>query len=143
MCSFTRPKGTSQGEAVITHEVRITFRASGTHRSKNKKAVHRTAFVFVLCSLNRCQVFYVACLKVRRALLTANPVLLINYSSNIIFPSSLAARLGECPFLVTTHISLVGILSLRFNLYIPFGSSYKYCSGTNQIPRLCFTIGMI
>ena len=46
MCSFTRPKGTSQGEAVITHEVRITFRASGTHRSKNEKAVHRTAFVF-------------------------------------------------------------------------------------------------
>ena len=38
MCSFTRPKGTSQGEAVITHEVRITFRASGTHRSKNEKS---------------------------------------------------------------------------------------------------------
>ena len=35
MCSFTRPKGTSQGEAVITHEVRITFRRGGTHRSKN------------------------------------------------------------------------------------------------------------
>ena len=46
MCSFTRPKGTSQGEAVITHEVRITFRESGTHRSKNEKAVHWTAFVF-------------------------------------------------------------------------------------------------
>gem|GEM_PF-4693793 len=37
MCSFTRPKGTSLGEAVITHEVCITFRASETHRSKNEK----------------------------------------------------------------------------------------------------------
>jgi len=37
MCSFPRPKDTSQGEAVITHAVRITFRTSGTHRSKNEK----------------------------------------------------------------------------------------------------------
>ena len=46
MCSFTRPKGTSQGEAVITNAVRITFRRGGTHRSKNEKAVRWTAFVF-------------------------------------------------------------------------------------------------
>ena len=45
MCSFTRPKGTSQGEAVITHEVRITFRASGTHRSKNKSTSYEVLFV--------------------------------------------------------------------------------------------------
>ena len=38
MCSFSRAKRTPQGEAVITHEVRITFRASGTHRSKNEKS---------------------------------------------------------------------------------------------------------
>ena len=47
---YSRAKRTSQGEAVITHAVRITFRASGTHRSKNEKAVHWTAFVFVLYS---------------------------------------------------------------------------------------------
>ena len=38
MCSFPRAKRTSLGEAVITHEVRITFRASGTHRSKNESS---------------------------------------------------------------------------------------------------------
>jgi hypothetical protein len=31
-----RAKRTSQGEAVITHEVRIAFRVSGTHRFKTK-----------------------------------------------------------------------------------------------------------
>ena len=46
MRSFTRPKGTSQGEAVITHEVRITFRRDGTHRSKNEKAVRLDCFRF-------------------------------------------------------------------------------------------------
>ena len=48
MCSFPRAKRTSQGEAVITHEMRITFRVSGTHRSKNKKAVHLDCFRFWL-----------------------------------------------------------------------------------------------
>ena len=38
MCSFSRAKRTSLGEADITHEVHITFRASGTHRSKNEKS---------------------------------------------------------------------------------------------------------
>ena len=36
MCSFTRAKRTSQGEAVITHEVRITFRLRNTSFQKRK-----------------------------------------------------------------------------------------------------------
>ena len=38
MCSFTRPKGTSQGEAVITHAVRITFRVRNTSFQKRKSS---------------------------------------------------------------------------------------------------------
>jgi hypothetical protein len=38
MCSFARPKGTSQGEAVITHEVRITFRLRNTSFQKRKSS---------------------------------------------------------------------------------------------------------
>ena len=52
MCSASRPKGTSQGEAVITHEVRNTFRASGTHRSKNGKSTsYEVLFSFLVAGV--------------------------------------------------------------------------------------------
>ena len=54
MCSLLTREAHITAEGNITHEVRITFRTSGTHRSKNEKAVRWTAFVFVLYSLNRC-----------------------------------------------------------------------------------------
>ena len=52
MCSASRPKGTSQGEAVITQVVRNTFRRGGTHRSKNEKSTsYEVLFSFLVAGM--------------------------------------------------------------------------------------------
>ena len=45
LCSFPRAKRTSQGEAVITHEVRITFRLRNTSLQKRKQSSGLLSFL--------------------------------------------------------------------------------------------------
>ena len=48
------PQRTSQGKAVTTHEVRITFRVRNTSFQKRKRSPMDCFFVFVLYSQFRC-----------------------------------------------------------------------------------------